>query len=470
VIGENNVYYFKEILKLATPQIGLRVLNIAVVFIGMLLIAHLGKTELAAGVLVTAFSTTIMVIAMSPMLAIGVIISRYRGEKKSLEIGLSLRQAWLASVLIGVTASLVMWYLPVLLYHLHEPPELIPLVSAYFHGLAWATIPILMMTSCHQLYFVTRHSGIVFIWYALILLLTTLLGWPLIYGYAGLPRYGMAGWSYSISIVNWIMLAVVFIDVSYRAEFKPFQLYNWKKSIDWSQLKLFLRLGWPITMQFSAELFAFAVLNIMVGWIGTTALSIQQIVLQCSTMVLMIPMGTGQACSILIAQAVGSGEKHIIRNICYIGVAFVLLCTSAIALIYLIAPISIIALYIAKPIQIANKNMVKLAELMLGILAFSQIVDAIRNVVIGSLRGLHDTWKPMWINVVLLWGVAIPCAYVLGFTLKQGVIGLNVGFLITFALGAGLMLWRFNLKTKEYALEEFNDKAQTINSTGVING
>lgn len=112
-----------------------------------------------------------------------------------------------------------------------------------------------------------------------------------------------------------------------------------------------------------------------------------------------------------------------------------------IASLYIFLPQQIISIYLKD--TILEQNIFDLATVLLFITAFSQVADAIRNVGIGALRGLHDVWTPMWMNIALLWLFALPNAYFLGFIMGYGVIGLNVGFFIAFMLGALLMTWRF---------------------------
>lgn len=443
---KNFFSYSKEIVKLAFPILGVRILYMAIGFIGMIFIAHLGEKELAAGALVTALTNTITVIAMSPLLAISIIISRYCGENKKAEIGIVVRQGWLISLIMGIIGWILFWNLPILLTYLDQPSALIPLIRGYFHGIAWGIIPSFLLASCHQMFFPIRRGKLVVYLSVLNLILTLFLGSSLIYGLYGLPKLGMEGWAYGIAIANWILLIAVLLYLFFHKEFTPFDIFNFKGKLDFEKLKLFFKISCPITMQFSSELIAFSVMNIMVGWLGVKELSVQQILLQCSMVALMIPLGVGQACTILISYAMGNNEKYLIRNICFVGMTLVIFSMMIIAGVYWIVPEKIISLYI--PLNDSNQAIIHLATIMLALVAFNQLADAVRNLVIASLRGLQDIWHPMWINMVLLWIVALPCSYLLAFPLGKGLLGVNLGFLIAFILGAILMTMRFIQKTK----------------------
>ncbi|CDG16644.1 MATE family efflux transporter [Xenorhabdus doucetiae] len=447
---KNNFFYFKEIVKLATPILSVRILYIAVGFIGMLFIAHLGKQELAASALVAALSNTIMVVAMSPLLAVGITVSRYYGQNELREIGMEIRQAWLISIILGVIGSLVFWNLTKLLVWLHQPIELVPLIDPYFRAMAWGVIPSLLLASCHQMFFPLKKGYLVVVLSALNLGFTILLGYALIHGYAGLPTLGMAGWAYSISIANWTLAISVFIYLYFSKNFTNYHLFDFKVLWDPARLVAFFQISFPITIQFASELLIFSTINIMVGWLGVGALSVQQILIQCSTVALMIPMGIGQACTILVSYTVGNGEYNLIRKIGHVGLVLVFGCMIAIAVVYLLNPLAIIGLYLNLGAE-ENAALIELAKVMLVIVAFSQIADAVRNLLMAVLRGLRDVWYPMWVNMGLLWIFGLPVSYLLAFPLKQGQQGINIGFLITFLLGAILMMVRFFRKTADMA-------------------
>lgn len=122
-----------SILKLATPIIGVRFLHILTSFIGILFISHLGPLEIAASTLVTVLSTTITVIAMSPFIAIGIMASRYFGEKHYDKIGEVLSQSWLLAIIISVIVFLILENLPDLLVFLKQPNELMPDIGGGVH-------------------------------------------------------------------------------------------------------------------------------------------------------------------------------------------------------------------------------------------------------------------------------------------------------------------------------------------------
>ncbi len=441
---------FKDIAQLTTQIVSVRLLYTVIGIIGMIFIAQLGNQAVAAGALATALSTTFTVIGMSPLLMVGIVVSRSVGQGNTDTIGHYIRQAWLMGLCLGLLSAGALIFVANSLSYLGQPDEIIPLVKEYLYGSAWGTVPLYLIASCNQLFFPIKKGNLVIFWGLMTFLFILCLGTALTFGYVGFPRLGIGGWSYATSIVNWVVFALIVLYLYFHKDFKVYNLFNFKEKIQLSQMIDLLKLSLPITLQFSGELLAFSFLNLMVGWLGVSALSVQQIIIQCSTFALMFPMGGAQSSAMLIGQAVGRNEREIIKSIFYLSLLFVSLCMLVIAGVYIFLPKQIIGIYLTD--SLSEQGIIELATIVLSITAFSQIVDAIRNVGIGALRGLHDVWMPMWMNMALLWLFALPSAYFLGFTLGYGVVGLNLGFLIAFLIGAILMTLRFRLINQKLIL------------------
>lgn len=441
-------FYSREIIKLATPILGVRVLHIAVNVIGMLFIARLGQAEVAAGALVTVLCNSIQVIALSPLLATGICISRLLGQGETAAVGVDLRQGLVLSVAIGLLAALAFLALPALMPWLGQPQALQLLSADYFQAMAWGTLPFLCTACCHQLLFPLGKGHWVLLFSLVNLLGVVLLGFALIHGLWGFPRLGMQGWAYAVALMNWLVLLLSMAYLLGARDLRPYCLFSRGQLWVPQRLKVFVTLGLPITAQFASELLAFSAINLMVGWLGIGALSVQQIIIQCASVALMIPMGAGQACSLLISRALGRGDTQAVRRIGLAAALLVGVIMLGIALFYVLLPQVIIDRYLTADMP-AYAHLLPLASGLLALLAVSQGLDALRNVMLAALRGLADTWWPMWLNMALLWLFGLPLCYALAFEFGFGQWGLNIGLLISFAVGALLMVQRFQHRSAD---------------------
>jgi MATE family multidrug resistance protein len=76
------------------------------------------------------------------------------------------------------------------------------------------------------------------------------------------------------------------------------------------------------------------------------------------------------------------------------------------------------------------------------------IMDGLQTVTAGALRGLNDTRVPMAIAAVSFWLIGFVTCYVLAFRFHLGVTGVWIGFTVSLAVYAALLLWRFEALTR----------------------
>lgn len=316
-MGFKKTTMFKDIAQLTTQIVSVRLLYTLTSIIGMIFIAQLGNQAVAAGALATALSTTFTVIGMSPLLMVGIVVSRFLGAGNTAAMGQTIRQAWLMGLCLGLLSSGILVLVANSLSYLGQPEELIPLVKVYLYGAAWGTVPLFLIAGCNQLFFPIKKGNLVIFLGVMTFLLILCLGTALTFGYAGLPCLGIGGWSYATSIVNWIIFLWTILYIYCKQDFQAYNLFNFKEKIELSQIVRLLKMSVPITLQFSGELFAFSFLNLMVGWIGVSALSVQQIIIQCSTFALMFPMGGGSIISDV--NRAGFRKKRKMGNTTYIS-------------------------------------------------------------------------------------------------------------------------------------------------------
>src|SRR5262249_13868974 len=94
-----------------------------------------------------------------------------------------------------------------------------------------------------------------------------------------------------------------------------------------------------------------------------------------------------------------------------------------------------------------NAETGKLAGSLLLIGATFFINDGMQGIAAGALRGLNDTTIPLVFAGVSFWLVGFASAYWLAFHTVLGVFGIWIGFSLSVATYAALLIWRFHLLT-----------------------
>ena len=183
-----------------------------------------------------------------------------------------------------------------------------------------------------------------------------------------------------------------------------------------------LRLGLPIGCQYVLEFGAFALVALMMGWLGTRQMAGHQVAINLASLTFMVPLGVGDAASVLVGHAVGRADpeaaKSAARAALLCGVGFM----SCTALLFLTAPHWLARLYTGDPAVIA------VAASLIPLAGVFQVFDGLQVVAGGILRGLGETRVAMLVNVLGYWLLGLPVSYVLGFVAGWGPVGLWWGW------------------------------------------
>jgi MATE family multidrug resistance protein len=431
----------KSLLVLSLPLIFSNLVNASSSLISMYLLSKLSVNALAAGAIITSTYGLIVMIVISILYSVSIMVGKMMGANQYTEIGPVVFAGCLIALAIGVPLTLVMLNMTPILELLNQPHHVSILAGNYFKGVAFGLIPSLIGAAFMQFFMGVGRTKVIFYLTVIGVIVNTILSYALIFGYQSIPVMGMFGGGLANAISAWILLVLTLIILLFTRSFSPYKLFH-KDSIGFKYVSNLLRIGFPISIQYTAEILSFSVLTYMMGLIGTDALGAQQIALQCSTVSIMIVMAISQSGSILVSQAVGKGEIKSTSKIANSAQSLGFLFMLSIALIYWFAPTALIAVYldINNP---ATSGMVSLIKNILIIAAFTQIFDGGRNIAAGLLRGFGDTKSSMWTGIISCWVIGIPFAAILGFYLDLGAIGVRLGIMLGILIGCIKLITRF---------------------------
>ena len=118
-----------------------------------------------------------------------------------------------------------------------------------------------------------------------------------------------------------------------------------------------------------------------------------------------------------------------------------------VTLICTLFPHQLILFYVGKDHGF-TPDLLHLATIVLILTGSRLVLDTIIEVKVGSLRGMLDVKFPMVLSIVITWGLGVPLAYVLCFSLKQGLIGITVSGIIVMGISAVALYFRWLSKTR----------------------
>lgn len=411
--------------------------------------AQLGHEVLAASALIFSTQMPIMVIGMSILFSLSILVGHAFGAKNSLLVGVFVQQSWTLALIISLPVIILFLNIGKLLVLLGQSPALSILVQKFFHGYVWAVVPSFLVTCQQQFCFGINKQRLVVVSSLLSVIVLLVTAYLFIFGKFGLPMLGVTGLGYAMSLQVWFAFIFMSVFFYFDSDFKCFNLFAYRVHKNWHYLIQMFKLGWPICLQMGGELLSLLVAAVMVGWLGVTALAASQVVSQYNFLVVIPMFSLSQATGILIGQACGSKQFQQIKNLGHASIVLALTLTALVAIILLGLPKALAAIYLDTH-NPANADILHLEVVLFAIIAITQFFDALRNVLMGALRGLLDTRFPMYCSLFVIWLIGMPLAYVLAFGFHYGVVGIYIGSGIGLVIGAMIMLQRWQSLTKKY--------------------
>lgn len=334
--------------------------------------------------------------------------------------------------LLGIGMTVVQFSIIPLMYHLGQPSDVVEMGIPYYRMLACSMPFIMLFFAFKQFLEGVGNTKVEMVVTIISNLANIGFNSLFIYGNMGFPEMGAEGAGLGTLLARIIapilMIAYFLRKARYRVYLNGFSLLNYS----WQTIRQLLRMGIPIASQMFMEASAFVGTGIMMGWLGTVAMSANHITMILSNCAFMIVLSIGAATTIRISHCYGA------RNISDLSLA----AKASYHLVLawnLIAAIAFISLrhYIPQ-LFTTNTEVLILASDLLVFIALFQFSDGIQNVSIGILRGIQDVKIIMPIAFISYWLLNLPVGYLLGFTLGMGAEGLILGF--TFGLSAAAVL------------------------------
>lgn len=439
----------KELFFLALPMAFTQLIAVGSGFTSMAMMSTLGHDVLAASALIFSARISILIIGSSILFSLSILIGHAYGENQYQRIGNFVQQGWVLGLIISIPIMLIYWNIRSILLYFGQTKLLADIVQQFFHANIWGVLPFLLSISNQQLVYGTRKQKVDLIGnvFGVCVLLTS--AYTFIFGKFGLPKLGVAGLGYALSIQGWFYFLFTLSIIYSMDFFKRFDIFTFRLHQSWQDLIRLFTMGWPICVQIGGEVLSLFVTAAMVGWLGLKSLAAYQVVTQYQFLVLVPLFALAQASGVMIGQAFGEKNFKKLNKIGYASIVFSLVISVVVTMIFVILPKHLASLYldVSNP---KNSNTVHMIVILFALIGLQQIFDGVRNVLTGSLRGLFDTRFPMIVGLAAIWLVGIPLAYLFAFTFSVGVSGILMGTAIGMFCGMLMVSYRWHVKNKRY--------------------
>lgn len=440
-IGKYRPHYIPN-FKLAFPVVLSQAGQMVVVLADTLMVGRLGATQLAAAALANNIFVVGLVFGIGIVSGLTPLVGKEFGGGNRPGAVVWLKQGFLVFPIIALFQALIMGAVVILLPQLGQPADVVELAIPYYMVLVLSIIPFQIFSILKQYAEGLGNTRIAMIITITANVINIILNYILIYGKFGFQAYGLMGAGYATLIAR-IIMPFIFIFIFLKFNFFKADRMEWKKvQINVRLSGRLLHLGIPIAGQYVAEVLAFSLGSIMMGWLGATALAAHQIVLSLTSFTYMVSSGFAAATTIKVSHFRGQGSYTLARHSVFASLHQVLIFMAGSVTVFCLFRFKIPGLFIA------DSEVIAIAGLLMLIAGMFQLFDGLQVVMLGALRGYEDVKIPVIIILVAYFLIALPMGYLMAFVLKLGAAGIWIGYLLGLITVGGLLLTRFRKISK----------------------
>lgn len=258
-------------------------------------------------------------------------------------------------------------------------------------------------------------------------------GW----GGMGVPSIGLA-----TTLICWLQLALGVLYVRRASPFSSYAIFTHLRQSDRRLLREMLVVGAPIAGAYLFETGMFFGSTAAMAGFGTSSLAAHNIVMSVSSITFMIPYSLGQAGTVRVGYALGSGRAQDARQAGFVAIGLALTWMLFGALAMWLAPVHLSSFYLDLH-DIGNAAALAVVVTLFPIAAIFQFFDGMQVSALGVLRGYKDTKVPMMIAFFGYWVLGIGGGITLAYVLDVRGPGVWWGLAIGLAASGSMLLLRF---------------------------
>jgi len=438
----------KRLFHLTVPVFFAQVSQMLMGVVDTIMTGHYRTTDMAAVAVATSVWVPVSLFGIGVMLALTPLIAQRLGAGDRKSVPYLLRQGIVLALALSVPLIATLLFLAHNIRWFGLEPELASISAGFLRAVGCGLPGFLLFIAVRSLLDGDARTRPAMLISLCGLLLNIPCNYLLIYGRFSLPELGGVGSGIATAIAHWFM-AITLIwytrkTVAYK-DLQPLYAPLWRlpsamPRLDFRLMARILRIGVPGALALLFEVSCFTTCPLLLAPLGTTIVAGHQISMNVTSLLFMMPLSLCITSTIRVGRCLGEGNVLAGQTVSWtaLSAGFVMACFSCVGIILLRHEIA--GLYTNDPLVRALA-----AHLLLYTAAF-QLVDAIQNICLGSLRGYNDT---LFISVASFggyWCLGLPLGFVLARTdllvPHMGAAGFWAAFVICLTVQALVFLWR----------------------------
>lgn len=443
----------QENLKLTIPLAIAQIFESLILLIDIITMGFLGSEVIGAGFLGNMTIRFFLSVGICLAYPVGIFIATAQGNKEHQDIPTITAQGF---YLIAIYSLIVIFLLAnegtILSYFkplTESQLDTISYVHTVLYGFPAAIAFLLLQNVLTSL----GKPRIITITLLISIFLNALFNYIFAFGKLGFPAMGLVGIAWATTLVFWMQLIIVLIYIICRPKLKTYRILNQLHLFDRQTFKKIISLGWPIGLQVMVEMGFLVSMGYIASSLDKVSFNAFEAAKQAPEFLSLVFISMEQATTTRVAYTLGQSNYHSIRKSgltgIIVGVVFAIICT----LIFIIKSQFILHFFIHShndfDVQVIEKS-----SRVLKFIAIGKVGDAIRMITCGALRGIKDTFYPLFVFSFCYALLGLVLVFLFVSIFKWGVIGLVLTIVVSSSLSGFILIKRFLTQTKILIVEQ----------------
>lgn len=426
---------FKDLLRISLPLMLGSFLQMLYNLTDAYFLGKLGKEELSAPSIVINLILFLILFGMGLSAAGTTLISQAKGKGDQEKVDFYLGQNTLILMIIALLIMTVgLIGARPLLRLLQTPDEVLPYVLDYM---------VIILTGLPLMFgFFIMHGTMQGIGNTktplkvqiVSVIINVILDPILIFGLVGFPELGVKGAAIATVFARWVASIISFV-ILFRG--KHGLTLKWKNLIPDKEAILFLlRIGLPTALGRSVASLGFVVLQGIVNSFGAAVIAAFGLGIRVINLFNMPSMSLSMGTATLVGQSLGAQDHERTHHAITVSIKSV---------VGFIVPAMAVTFFwgnLVTKFFIDDPEVIYHGAMLFRFVSISVIFFALFSVIAGTLQGAGDTKPLMYLQILRLWGIRVPGAYLLANVFHFGPPGIWMSMFLSNIICFGLgLLW-----------------------------
>jgi MATE family multidrug resistance protein len=407
-------------------------------FVDLVVVGRVSVEAFAAVAIANPWQYGTLLFASGILMGLDPLVAQAHGAREGERAALALQQGIVLALLMSPWVILAWTQTEEVLVLLGQDPALAHQAERFLL-VQIPSVPFFLVYAALRQYLQGREIVRPVLWVVLLGNVVNALGnWVLVFGHWGAPALGVVGSGLATSLTRIAMFgAGLWLVLGFRLHEGAWVPWS-RRAFDRAGLRALLAIGFPIAIQMSLEMWAFAGSNFIAGGLGAEAVAAHSLVMNLASITFMVPLGIAQGTAVRVGNLIGAGDVAQAQRAAWLGIAMGALFMTLSAVGFVAGREVLPRLYTPEAVVIAA------AAAILPIAGAFQVFDGTQSVASGVLRAMGRPGPAAVFNLVGYWLIALPIGGWLALRTEAGLPGLWWGLcagLVVVAIGLVLLIW-----------------------------